>query len=108
MSKYGSGLTFNQVCQYEREAIIQAIDNKKVINETEEGFEYGECSKEEAKEIILDAYDEACYQAKQAFAFNRAEEAFLKQKMGEEWYQQFTKEFIHSGMIEKETFKEDK
>lgn len=108
MSKYGSGVSFDSVCKYEKEAILKALEGQKVVDETEDGFVYGECDKEEAKQIILDAFEEVCYQAKQAFAFGRAQENFLKEKMGEKWYAEYSAEFIHSGMIEKESMKEDK
>ena len=102
MAKYGNGVSFESACAMEREQIEKAFLNQKVIDETDDGFIYGECTDEEAQQIILDAFDEACFQAQQAFGFGRAIENYLKEYMGEEWYQDFTVKFIHSGMIEKE------
>lgn len=78
MSKYGSGLSFGQVCNMEKEQIKEALKGRLVCGENEDGFEYAEASKEECEKFILGAYDEVVYQALQVMSSARALEGFLK------------------------------
>lgn len=63
MSKYSSGYTFSDICEYERKVLKSALNNKRREYNGERWVEEP-CTKEEAEKIILNVYDELVYQAK--------------------------------------------
>ena len=72
MSKYGSGLTFGQVCNLEKAEIKQALAGKVIdYYDDDENPVYRDGTKEETDRVILQAYDEAVFQGLQAMASNR-------------------------------------
>ena len=77
MSEYGSGLTYGQTAMLDKERIKHAFRNELVAGEDENGFIYAPCSKEEAEAFILNAFDNAVYQALRAMTSGRAMERLL-------------------------------
>jgi len=94
MGKYGAGLTFGKVCNMEKETIKHALKYEEYVGNDE----YGNpvlipITSQEAREIILGAYDEAVYQALQALASCRAMETLYKQKTGADFdFWEYTEE----------------
>ncbi len=78
MSEYGSGVSFKQTCEYDRERIQKALKGELVYGENEDGFLYIGASKDDCKRYILEAYDQACYMASEAMHSGRALEKIAK------------------------------
>lgn len=83
MSKYGSGLTFGQVCNQEKEEIKQALAGKVIdYYDFNENPFYRDGVKEETDRVILEAYDEAVYQALEAMTAGRTMERLFLEVTG--------------------------
>lgn len=80
MAKYGPGVSFDRAAAMDRDEIIQALEGKRICGETEKGWEYEPCTREEAKEIILGIYDQRVYEVKDAYHHGRATELLLKKR----------------------------
>lgn len=78
MGEYGSGVSFARSCAYDKERIKMALQGKLLLGESENGFEYADAPREECEAFILSAYDNAVYQATEAFASGRAIEKIMK------------------------------
>ena len=78
MSEYGSGLTFGQVCNCNKERIKHALRGELMCGEGENGFIYAPASREECERYILRAYDECVYQALQSMDSGRAVDQLMK------------------------------
>lgn len=82
MSKYGSGLTFGQVCNREKEEIKQALAGN-VLHYHEDGIPiWRDGMKEETDRVILEAYDEVVYQALEAMTAGRTMERLFLEVTG--------------------------
>ena len=86
MSEYSSGLTFGKACNMYKEAIKHALKYEEYAGSDE----YGNpvlipIDSQEARDIILRAYDETVYQALQALASCRAMETLYKRKTGSDF-----------------------
>lgn len=77
MSEYGSGVSLRQTFEYDRERIQEALQGRIMVDETEDGFVYDDCTKEEADEYILDAFDNAVYMCLQCAQSSRALERYM-------------------------------
>ena len=77
MGEYGSGLTSGQCFMMDKERIKKAFQNMIVVDEDENGFVYEPCTKKEAEEYILSAFDNAVHQCLQALASGRAQERII-------------------------------
>lgn len=75
MGEYGPGMTFQKQCNLEKKKIKAALEGFELDIDTDDKYPI---SKERAGRLILDAYDEAVYQAIQAMQAGRAMEAMLK------------------------------
>ena len=81
MGKYGSGLTFGQICKLERQEIEQALNHKVLVGEDSNGSRiYEPAEKSETDKVVLDASDEVVYQAMQALASGRALERLFREQ----------------------------
>ena len=80
MSEYGSGLTFGQTRNLDKERIKRALRGELVCGEDENGFIYAKANREDCERFILAAYDDCVYHAKQAMDSGRALERLLKSK----------------------------
>ena len=78
MSEYGSGLTFGQACNFDKERIKHALRGELMCDEDENGFVYAPASREECERYILRAYDECVYQASQSMDSGRALDRLMK------------------------------
>ena len=78
MSEYGSGLTFGQACNFDKERIKHALRGELMCDEDENGFVYAPASQEECERYILRAYDECVYQALQSMDSGRALDRLMK------------------------------
>ncbi len=95
MAKYGCGISFDRAAAMDRAEIIQALDGKRICGETENGFEYEPCTREEAKEIILGIYDQRVYEVKEANHHGRAVELLEKRRGIEMWKEPgFMREYL--------------
>lgn len=75
MSKYGPGLSFGEVCNFEKEQIKHALRGELVCGEEDDGtFAYMLATQEECEKFILAAYDEAVYHAIEAMRAGTATE----------------------------------
>ena len=72
MSEYGSGLTFGQACNFDKDRIKHALRGELMCDEDENGFVYAPASREECEKFILSKYDECVYQALQSMDSGRA------------------------------------
>lgn len=72
MSMYGSGLTFGQIANMEKERIKHALEGEKCAGEDESGFIWVPCSDEDADAEILAIFDNCVYQALEAMHSSRA------------------------------------
>ena len=73
MSKYGSGLTFGQVCNLEKAEIKQALAGKVIdYYDDNENPVYRDGTKEETDRVILKAYDAAVFHALDSMISGRA------------------------------------
>lgn len=72
MSMYGSGLSFGQVCNMEKERIKHALEGEKCVGEDEDGFIWESCSDDEANSEIIAIFDECVHQALDAMHSGRA------------------------------------
>ena len=72
MSMYGSGLTFGQIANMEKERIKHALEGEKCAGEDENGFIWVPCSNEDADAEILAIFDNCVYQALDAMHSSRA------------------------------------
>lgn len=68
MSEYGSGIPMTKAFQYDKERLEHALNNELICGETENGFEYAPCSKEEADAYIKEVFDNAVYECLEATA----------------------------------------
>ena len=80
MSEYGSGLTFGQTRNMDKERIKHALCGELMCGEDENGFVYAKATPEECAAYILSAYDDCVYHAKQAMDSGRALERLMKSK----------------------------
>ena len=80
MSEYGSGLTFGQTRNMDKERIKHALRGELMCGEDENGFVYAKATPEECAAYILSAYDDCVYHAKQAMDSGRALERLMKGK----------------------------
>ena len=80
MSEYGSGLTFGQTRNMDKERIKHALCGELMCGEDEKGFVYAKATPEECAAYILSAYDDCVYHAKQAMDSGRALERLMKGK----------------------------
>ena len=80
MSEYGSGLTFGQTRNMDKERIKHALRGELMRGEDENGFVYATATPKECAAYILSAYDECVYHAKQAMDSGRALERLMKSK----------------------------
>ena len=80
MSEYGSGLTFGQTRNMDKERIKHALRGELMCGEDENGFVYAKATPEECAAYILSAYDNCVYHAKQAMDSGRALERLMKGK----------------------------
>ena len=80
MSEYGSGLTFGQTRNMDKERIKHALCGELMCGEDEKGFVYAKATSEECAAYILSAYDDCVYHAKQAMDNGRALERLMKSK----------------------------
>lgn len=78
MSEYGCGVSMQQAFKYDKERIKKALENKILVGEDESGFIFDDCSPEEARAYILQAFDNAVYMALKMTASGRAFENCLK------------------------------
>ncbi len=79
MSRYGSGLSYGQIANMEKERIKHALEGEKCIGEDEDGnFIWTSCSDEEADDEIIAVFDEAVYQVLDALHTSRAMETIAK------------------------------
>ena len=120
MSEYGPGLSIGQSFMLDKERIRQAFLYKLVSGEDETGFVYSPCTKQEAEEYILSAYDNAVYQCQSALASVRAQERFIMDLLKKydipeiDYYQQFLnlqieemqkyQDYQYEGEMEEECF----
>lgn len=63
MAQYGNGISLKKAFEFDRERIEHALKGELCCGETETGFEYAPCTREEADEYILEAFDNAVYHA---------------------------------------------
>lgn len=82
MSEYGSGISLKQAFKMDRERIRHALKGELVCGETEDGFSYAPCTKEEAEEYILQTFDNAVYLCMHANAGAKVFERILKEDAG--------------------------
>ncbi len=82
MSKYGSGLSFKEVCELELEQIEHALNGELAYGETESGFTYKKMPEEKCKAFILDAYKECAHQGLVAMHSSRAIEKMYVEQCG--------------------------
>lgn len=80
MSEYGSGLTFGQTRNMDKERIKHALRGELMCGEDENGLVYAKATPEECAAYILSAYDDCVYHAKQAMDSGRALERLMKGK----------------------------
>ena len=57
---------------------MNALDGKLLCGEGENGFEYAEASEEECRAFIINVFDNAVYQALQAYSSGRVYEKVLE------------------------------
>lgn len=79
MSEYGSGVSPEQAFKMDRERIRHALKGELVCGEAEDGFRYAPCSKKEAEEYILQAFDNAVDMCMHANARAKVFERILKE-----------------------------
>lgn len=72
MSMYGSGLSFGQVANMEKERIKHALEGERCAGEDENGFIWVDCSDEDADAEILSIFDECVHQVLEAMHAGRA------------------------------------
>lgn len=86
MSKYGSTVSFEQACNYDKEEIKAAFEGMIRTGETERGFTYekADIPQEELIKLVLSAYDEVVYQALEAQKMVRVYDRIYRDKTGEE------------------------
>ena len=95
MSKYGSGLTFGQVCNLEKAEIKQALAGKVIdYYDDDENPVYRDGTKEETDRVILEAYDEAVFQGLQAMASGRALERLLNESVSKRKRHQIQRDYM--------------
>lgn len=92
MSKYGSGISFQQAKLYDREEIIHALKGEIRIGEDESGFIYDKGPKDKCEKVILDNFDEAVYNAIEANRTGRVLEGILSQRTLPEHFGKKTEE----------------
>lgn len=74
MSLYGSGLSFGQMANMEKERIKHAMEGERCVGEDENGFIWESCSNEDADAEILSIFDNCVSQALKAMHASRAME----------------------------------
>lgn len=94
MGEYGSGISFGRACMLDKERIIHAFKGELMTGETfdnqgNEHFRYEKASREECLEYILEAYDNAVYQAKMSMDSGRALERLFEEVAGEKTTKHF-------------------
>lgn len=95
MSKYGSGLTFGQVCNLEKAEIKQALAGKVIdYYDDDENPVYRDGTKEETDRVILEAYDEVVFQGLRAMASGRALERVLNESVGKRKRPQIQRDYM--------------
>lgn len=72
MSMYGSGLSFGQMANMEKERIKHAMEGERCVGEDENGFIWEPCSDEDADAEILSIFDNCVDQALKAMHASRA------------------------------------
>ncbi len=83
MSKYGSGLTFGKVCNRGKAEIVMALAGKVFDGYDDEGAAiWRKGTKEQTNRVILEAYDEAVYQALEAMTAGRTMERLFLEVTG--------------------------
>lgn len=80
VSEYGYGISLKQAFEYNRERIEHALKGELLSGQTEEGFVYAPCTKEEADLYILCAYDNAVHQCLAANKAGMIIESILKEE----------------------------
>ena len=78
MGQYGSGISMQMAFAYDKERIKKAMEGELLCGEDENGFQYAPAGYEECREFILEAFDNAVYQALTANASGRALEKVAK------------------------------
>lgn len=77
MAEYGNGVSFAQMCNYEKEKLKQALKGRVRIGEDEDGFTYAPADKEACDKVVLAAFDNIVYYAIEAMSSAHALEACL-------------------------------
>lgn len=96
MSKYGSGLSFKEVCELELEQIEHALNGELMSGEDESGFTYEKRPEEECKAYILDAYKECAHQALVAMHSSRALGKLYVDKCGGEPPEDYLQQYMEA------------
>lgn len=78
MAEYGNGISFAQMCNYEKEKLKQALKGRVRIGEDETGFTYAPADKEACDKVVLTIFDNMVYHAIEAMSSAHALEACLK------------------------------
>ena len=78
MAEYGSGVRMMEALAFDKERIKEAMNGRLMIGEDDQGFIYDDCSKEEAQNYILDAYDNLVFQLVNANSANKAYSRVIK------------------------------
>jgi len=75
MGMYGSGISFAEACNFDKMRIKAALEGFELDIDTGEKYPIGD---EQAREIILNAYDEAVYQGLTAMRSGKALESIAE------------------------------
>ena len=77
MAEYGNGVSFAQMCNYEKEKLKQALKGRVRIGEDENGFTYAPADKEACDKVALEIFDNMVYYAIQGMSSCHALEECL-------------------------------
>lgn len=79
MGMYGAGLTFEQVCNLDKEQVRHALmkEPEIAVGEDEHGFIYRKCTKEEADAVVLTIMDGLVFQGVESMHSARALESIM-------------------------------
>lgn len=78
MAEYGSGLTFGQCCNMDKERIKHALNGELMAGENEDGFVYEKAEQSECNDFILRAFDNVVFHCLQSMDSGRAMEKIMK------------------------------
>lgn len=102
MSEYGSGISMMAGFKKDRERIRHAWDGELICGEDENGFLYDPADEGDCLKFILDAFDNAVHQCREAMASGRALEHMLQERIPDYPYGGAFQEFMRALEIERE------